>query len=58
MKSIAGQIYAIQSTNLTTQRAIIGQARFTLNHANAIIKTANNTEDAWFYEIVIPGNLE
>lgn len=58
MKSTTDPIYAIQATNLTTHRAVVGQARFTLEDANAIIKTANNTEDAWFYEIVLPGDVE
>lgn len=52
MKSTIGQNYAVQSTNLTTQRVVVGQARFTLDDASAIVETANNTEDAWFYELV------
>ena len=52
MKSTIGQDYAIQSANLTTSRVVVGQARFTLEAANVIVETANNTEDAWFYEMV------
>ena len=58
MKSTTEQIYAIRSTNLTTQRVVVGQAWFTLEDATAITETANNTEDAWFYEMVICPNLE
>jgi hypothetical protein len=53
MQSTTDQMYAIKSTNLTTQRVVVGQARFTLEDALAIIETANNTWDAWFYELVI-----
>jgi hypothetical protein len=52
MESTTDHIYAIKSTNLTNQRVIVGQARFTLEDATAIIETANNTEDTWFYEMV------
>lgn len=53
MKSTIEKNYVIQSTNLTTQRVVVGQARFTLDDAISIVETANNTEDAWFYEMVI-----
>lgn len=56
MKSTTDQIYAVQSTNLTTQQVVVGQARFTLEDAAAIVETANNTEDAWLYEMVICSN--
>jgi hypothetical protein len=52
MENAIGQIYVIQSTNLTTQQVVIGKARFSLQDAVAIVETANNTEDAWFYEMV------
>lgn len=56
MRYAPDQIYAIQSTNLTTQRIVVGQSRFNLEDAIAIVETANGTEDAWFYEMVICPN--
>jgi hypothetical protein len=53
MGNITAQFFAIRSTNLSTQQVAVGQARFALEDALAIVETANNTEDAWIYEIVI-----
>lgn len=51
MESTIERNYVVQSTNLITQKVVVGQARFTLEDATAIVETANNTKDAWFYEL-------
>lgn len=52
MENATSQIYAIRATNLTTYRVVVGKAMWSLQDAIEIVETANNTEDAWFYEMV------
>ena len=53
MISPAEKIYCVRATNLTTQRVEVCQARYTLQQVLIIVETANQTEDAWFYEVAV-----
>jgi carbon starvation protein CstA len=47
------KIYCVRATNLTTGSIQVGLARYTLQDVLQMVETANQTADAWFYEIAI-----
>lgn len=53
MGNQADKIYCVRATNLTTGQVEIMNARYTLQQVLIIVETANQTEDAWFYEMAI-----